>query len=85
MSSRIDFKNRVQEGQQTNNDVIQMKALANTDTATWPYEFVKIYYNNYLASQENEGCIRKLDSEVVIKVQDSNKDIEKKYNIHICT
>ena len=54
-----------------------MKALANTDTATWPYEFVKIYYNNYLASQENEGCIRKLDSEVVIKVQDSNKDIEK--------
>ena len=79
MSSRIDFKNRVQEGQQTNPD----ESFGHT--ATWPYEFVKIYYNNYLASQENEGCIRILDSEVVIKVQDSNKDIEKKYNIHICT
>ena len=46
--------NRVQEGQQTNNDVIQIKALANTDTGTWPDEFVKVKLNNYLASQENE-------------------------------
>ena len=38
-SSDPDFAqllNRVQEGQQTINDVIQIKALANTDTATWP-------------------------------------------------
>ena len=69
--------NRVREGQQTDNDVIQIKALANTDTATWPDEFVKVYLDNYLAGQENEDCIGKLDSEVVvIKAQDGNKDIE---------
>ena len=79
-SSDPDFAqllNRVREGQQTDNDVIQIKALANTDTATWPDEFVKVYLNNYLAGQENEDCIGKLDSEVVvIKAQDGNKNIE---------
>ena len=79
-SSDPDFAqllNRVREGQQTDNDVIQIKALANTDTATWPDEFVKVYLNNYLAGQENEDCIGKLDSEVVvIKAQDGNKDID---------
>ena len=55
--------------------MIQIKALANTDTATWSDEFVKVYLNNYLAGQENEDSIRKLDSEVVvIQAQDSNKD-----------
>ena len=79
-SSDTDFAqllNRVRECQQTDNDVIQIKALANTDTATWPDEFVKVYLNNYLAGQENEDCIGKLDSEVVvIRVQDGNKGIE---------
>ena len=67
--------NRIREGQQTDN-VIQIKALANTDKATWPDEFVKVYLNNYLAGQENEDCIGKLDSEV-IKAQAGNKDKEK--------
>ena len=38
-SSDPDFaqlSNRVRECQQTDNDVIQIKALANADTATWP-------------------------------------------------
>ena len=57
--------------------MIQIKALANTDTATWPGEFLKVYLNNYLAGQENEDCIGKLDLEVVvIKAQDGNKDVE---------
>ena len=57
--------------------MIQIKAFANTDTATWLDEFVKVYLNNYLAVQENEDCIRKLNSEVtVIQAQDSKKDIE---------
>ena len=38
--------NRVRKGQQTDNDVIQIKALANTDTATLPDEFVKVYLNS---------------------------------------
>ena len=61
----------VWEDQQTKNDVIQIKALVNTDnTATWPNEFVKAYLNSYLAGQENEVCIGQLDSEVVaIKAQ----------------
>ena len=56
-SSNPDFAqllNAVRKGQQTDNDVIQIKALANTDTATWPDEFVKVYLNNYIADQENE-------------------------------
>ena len=63
----VDFGqllNRVQEGQQASNDVIQIKAFANTDTAKWPDESVKVYLNNYLAGQENEPCIGKLDFEV---------------------
>ena len=79
-SSDSDFAqllNRIWEGQQTDGDVIQVKALANTDIATWPNEFVKVYLNNYLAGQENENRIGKLDSEVVvIKAQDGNKDFE---------
>ena len=39
------------EGQQTNNDLFQIKALANTDTTTWPDEYVKVHLNNYLADQ----------------------------------
>ena len=69
--------NRVQEVQQTDDDVIQIKALANTDTATGPDKFVKAYLNNYLAGQESEDFIDKLDSKVnVIKAQDGNKDTD---------
>ena len=79
-SSDSDFAqliNSVREGQQTNNDVIQIKALANTDTTTWPDEFVNVSLNNYLAGKENEDCIVKLNSEVVfIKAQDGNKGLE---------
>ena len=56
-SSDPDFAqllNRVRKGQQTDNDVIQIKALANTDTATLPDEFVKVYLNSWLVGQENE-------------------------------
>ena len=68
---------KVQEGQQTNNDVIQIKGLANTDTSTWFHEFLKVYLNKYLADQENEACIGKLDFEVnVIKAKSGNKDID---------
>ena len=56
--------------------MIQIKALASTDTATWPDEFAKVYRSNYLADQENEDCICKLDSEVVVIQVHSNKDIE---------
>ena len=79
-SSDPDFAqllNIIREGQQTDNDVFQVKALVKTDAATWPDEFVKVYLNNYLAGQENEDYIGKLDSEdVVVKAQDGNKDIE---------
>ena len=70
--------NRVWEGQQTNDDLIQLKGLSNTNTATWPDEFVKVYLNKHAAGKEkNDNSILKLDSEVVIfKAQDSKKDIE---------
>ena len=66
--------NRVQR---TDNDGIQIKALSNIDTASRPDEFVTVCLNNYLTGQENEDCIGKLDSEVVvIKTQDGNKDVQ---------
>ena len=68
-SSDLDFApllNRVAEGQQINDNVVQIKVLANTNTATWPDEFVKVYCNNYLVGQENEDCIGKRDSEFMI-------------------
>ena len=69
--------NRVREGQHTNDDLTQIKALANTNTATWPDDFVKVYLNIYLAGKENDSSIRKLNSEIVVfKAQDSKKDAE---------
>ena len=41
--------NRVWEGQQTHDGIIQAKVLVNTNTATWPDEFVKVYLNNCVA------------------------------------
>ena len=79
-SSDPDFAqllNRVREGKQTEDDVTEIKALANTDTSTWPDEFVRVYLNNYLAGQENEKSIAQLDSEVfIIKAEDTKKDLE---------
>ena len=66
----------IQEGQQTNSDMLHVKVFA-----TWPDEFVEVYLNNYLVDWENEDCIGKLDREVVvIKAEDSNRDTEK---IHV--
>ena len=45
--------------------MIQIKALANIDTVTWPDEFLKVYLTNYLSGQKNEACIGKLNSEVI--------------------
>ena len=73
-SSDPDFAEllkRVRESQKTDNDVIQIKALAHTDIAKQPDEFIKVYLNNYSPGQGNEDCIGKLDSKaVVIKAQD---------------
>ena len=66
-SNHPDFaqlRNRVQEGQQTNDGVIQVKDLTNINTATWPDEMAKARQNSYVAEQENEYCTVKLDSEV---------------------
>lgn len=56
------------------NDVMQRKALDNTDTTTWFNEFVKVYLNTYLVGLKIKDCICKLNSEVVvIKAWDSNE------------
>ena len=47
-------------------DVIQIKALAKNNTATWPNDFVKICLNNYLVSEENEAWIDKVDSKLLL-------------------
>ena len=51
-SNHPDFaqlRNRVQEGQQTNDGVIQVKDLSNINTATWPDEMAKARQNSYVA------------------------------------
>ena len=42
---------RLQEVQQTNYDLIQIKALANT----WPDEFILLYLNNSLKGKESDN------------------------------
>ena len=60
--------------QHTNDDLTQIKVLANTITATWLDEFVKVYLNNYLAGKQNDSSIHKLDSKIVFfNAQDSKK------------
>ena len=57
--------------------MFQIKALANIDTAIQHDDFVKVYLNNYFASQENEAGRGKLESlkllllipKIVTKVQ----------------
>ena len=73
----VQLLNRVQEGQHTNDDLTQIKVSANTNTTTWPNEFIKVYQSNYLAGKENDSSIHKLDSEIIVfKAQDSKKDTE---------
>lgn len=55
--------NKLWEGQRTSGD---SNKRFNTDTDTWPDNFVKVYLNNYFAGQENGNCIGKLDFEVVV-------------------
>ena len=64
---------------------MQIKALANTNTARWPNEFAEVYLNNYLTGLEKEDSIGKLNREViVIKAHNSNKDLERNtYSISI--
>lgn len=56
----------VWECQQMSDDVIQIKALAKNNTATWPNDFIKIWLNNYLVSEENEGWTDKVDSKLLL-------------------
>ena len=46
----VQLLNMIREGQQTDN-VIQIKAFANTDNTKWLDEFVKVYLSNYLAGK----------------------------------
>ena len=51
-SNHPDFaqlRNRVQEGQQTNDGVIQVKDLSTINTATRPDEMAKARQNSYVA------------------------------------
>ena len=77
--------NRIREGEQTDDDLKQLKDLEHTDTSSWPNEFVKLYLSNYLAGQENEECIAKLNSEIfTIQAKDSARDLETgTYNVSI--
>ena len=38
--------NRIREGKQTDDDLMQIKALGDTDTSDWPNEYVKLYITN---------------------------------------
>ena len=72
-----EMLNRIRIGNQTNDDVMKIQALADTDTSDWPNEFVKLYLTNRLAGRENDACIDKLNSDVfVIKAENSRRDVE---------
>ena len=68
---------QIWDGQQKNNNVIQITALANNDTTTWLHEFVKVYLIIFFskAGKWNLYWLNRVRV-VLFKNQDSNKDIE---------
>ena len=72
-----EILNRVREGEQTDADITEIKALERTDTTMWPNGFTKVYLTNQLANMENERCITALKTDtIVINAKDSARDIE---------
>ena len=73
----LQLLKRVRKGMERDNCMIQIQSQANTVSATQHGECVRAYLNSFLAGQEYEDSISKLDSEfLLIKARDINKDVE---------
>ena len=76
----VQILDRIREGSHTDDDICEIKSLANTYTSHWTNGFVKIYLTNRLANIENERCIKKLRIElerddIFIYTKDLARDI----------
>ena len=67
-SSDPDFAQLINNIQKGQSNLIQIKALANTDTATWSnlMTYIKVYSNYLMAGLQKCNPVHKPDSEVNI-------------------
>ena len=68
---------RLREGKNTQHDIEIMKGLDQTDTSTWPTDYVKLFLINHLVNKTNMEALTNLGSEVFdIIAEDSVHDLE---------
>ena len=68
--------NRIREIGRTDGNVEKSEVLAETETLSWPPEFVNVYLTNHMSNIERERCIHFLGKLIVsIDPKDSAHDI----------
>ena len=64
----------LRDGNKTDDDIEQTKALKDTDTSNWPEHYVKLYISNLAGTTENEQSLASLNSEIyTINAKDSKR------------
>ena len=56
----VQFLNRLIEGNQTKEDIEDIKAMEYTDVSTWPEDHVRLYLTNDLKDRHNMASISRL-------------------------
>ena len=75
-----ELLNRLREGNQTEEDIQQIKLLEHTDDSGWPKDHVRLYITNDLKNKHDDRCMKRLledDSERrmhVFHAKDSKRD-----------
>ena len=58
--SFAELLNRLREGNQSEEDILEIKALEQTNTLDWPEDHVRLYITNDLKDKHNEVCMARL-------------------------
>ena len=70
-----ELLNRLREGDETYEDIEQIRALEDSDTTNWSEQYVKLYITYHEAGTENEQHLVILNPEMyTINTKDSKKD-----------
>ena len=78
--SFAELLNRLREGNQTEDDILEIRALEHTDTSDWPEDHVRLYITNALKDKHNDKSMARLLEEDINRkmytfyAKDSAKD-----------
>ena len=74
---QTEMLKRIREGQQTEEDINEIKKLKDTDTSCWPEQITRFFLANHLANQDNEKTMESLGETVyTFNAKDSGKDTQ---------